>query len=127
MSSKSLRIRIASLADAAALVALVNGAYRGASGRKGWTTEADILDGQRIDLEMMKELLARQSGVMLVAEQESMVGCVRVDLYEKSCAHLGMLTVHVDQQKRGIGDLLVSAAENFAKKEFAKVFQSLKT
>ncbi|CAM5672839.1 hypothetical protein SCYAM73S_02865 [Streptomyces cyaneofuscatus] len=33
--------------DVPALVALVESAYRGDSSRAGWTTEADILQGQR--------------------------------------------------------------------------------
>ena len=40
---------IATLADAQALAHLVNSAYRGEVSRRGWTTEADLLDGARID------------------------------------------------------------------------------
>ncbi len=32
-----------------AVVALVESAYRGDASRVGWTTEADLLDGQRTD------------------------------------------------------------------------------
>ncbi|EIM00123.1 N-acetyltransferase GCN5 [Rhodanobacter sp. 115] len=39
--------RIATAADIPALLALVQSAYRGDSGRRGWTTESDLLDGQR--------------------------------------------------------------------------------
>ena len=35
--------------DIPALTSLVNSAYRGDSARKGWTHEADLLGGQRID------------------------------------------------------------------------------
>ena len=37
--------------DIAALVTLINKAYRGETSRKGWTTEADFLNGIRIDKE----------------------------------------------------------------------------
>ncbi len=39
----------ATLADAAELANLVNSAYRGASSQKGWTSEAHLLGGIRID------------------------------------------------------------------------------
>jgi hypothetical protein len=42
-----LPTRPATIEDAGALVALVNSAYRGDSSKAGWTTEADLLDGQR--------------------------------------------------------------------------------
>jgi hypothetical protein len=35
--------------DVDSLVKLVNGAYRGEGSKKGWTTEADLLDGVRTD------------------------------------------------------------------------------
>ncbi|HVV95505.1 MAG TPA: GNAT family N-acetyltransferase, partial [Rhodanobacteraceae bacterium] len=41
--------RAASRDDVPAIVALVESAYRGDVSRKGWTTEADLLDGQRTD------------------------------------------------------------------------------
>ncbi|MGE3345772.1 MAG: GNAT family N-acetyltransferase, partial [Vicinamibacterales bacterium] len=44
-----LTFRAAAPADAPAVVALVESAYRGEASRAGWTTEADLLDGQRTD------------------------------------------------------------------------------
>ena len=35
--------------DVPRVVALVERAYRGEASRAGWTTEADLLDGQRTD------------------------------------------------------------------------------
>lgn len=58
-------------ASSAALVAevveLVQSAYRGESSRQGWTTEADILEGQRVDAAMIDDLLARDDSVILTA------------------------------------------------------------
>ena len=42
-------IRPATAADIPALHALIESAYRGEVSRAGWTTEADLLDGQRTD------------------------------------------------------------------------------
>lgn len=39
-------------------VALVASAYRGEDSKKGWTTEADLLSGQRLDAAMAREMLA---------------------------------------------------------------------
>ena len=39
-----------------ALVRLVNSAYRGESSKKGWTTEADLLDGIRTKKALDKDL-----------------------------------------------------------------------
>ena len=47
--------RGATLADLDALVELVTSAYRGDASRQGWTTEADFLEGNRID----RDVLAR--------------------------------------------------------------------
>src|SRR4051794_13241714 len=45
----AVMFREAGPADLGAIVALVESAYRGESSRAGWTTEADLLDGQRTD------------------------------------------------------------------------------
>ncbi|CAM5236177.1 hypothetical protein SMICM304S_06608 [Streptomyces microflavus] len=46
--SASLTFRDATDADAPALVALIESAYRGDSSRTGWTTEADLLVGAAV-------------------------------------------------------------------------------
>lgn len=129
----SLSWRLATPSDAAAVVALVNGAYRGESGRRGWTTEADLLGGQRLDHEMVLEMIeadaGRESGGVLLAdfaessgagqESASLVGCVHIKRLQPDsrAAYFGMLTTDVDRQKLGIGDFLLKKAEEFAAKE----------
>ncbi|MCW2670206.1 MAG: alpha/beta hydrolase fold, partial [Frankiales bacterium] len=44
-----MQIRRAKPGDVDDVVSLVESAYRGESSRVGWTTEADLLDGQRTD------------------------------------------------------------------------------
>jgi len=51
-------VRLAGLGDVEALVVLVESAYRGESSRAGWTTEADLLDGQRTDAAAVGALVA---------------------------------------------------------------------
>jgi GNAT superfamily N-acetyltransferase len=46
-TSAELTFRTAEAADIPAIVALVESAYRGESGLRGWTTESHLLDGRR--------------------------------------------------------------------------------
>lgn len=99
-----------------ALVQLVNSAYRGDSSKKGWTTEADLLDGQRIDRQQMSELLRKENSVVLIAEDDDsgqLLGCVHLEQQGSKC-YLGMLTVDPTLQKKGIGHMLLTESEAFA-------------
>ena len=60
-----LAIRFATEADVVALVTLVTSAYRGDASRAGWTTEADLLDGQRTDPEGVRELVVDPTGAIM--------------------------------------------------------------
>lgn len=53
--SKSLySFRMAQKAEMIALCALINSVYRGDAAKDGWTTEADLLGGQRCDVAMLE-------------------------------------------------------------------------
>jgi ribosomal protein S18 acetylase RimI-like enzyme len=112
------RTRPAVAADLPALVELVNSAYRGDSSRRGWTTEADLLGGQRTDVVTLGSQL--EAATVLVAEEAGRLqGCVLVepvvDAGREPEAYLGMLTVDPGIQTRGIGSVLLAAAEAFAR------------
>lgn len=95
---------------------LVNSAYRGESSKKGWTTEAALLDGQRVDLERIQEMIGNENSVILVAENEingHIDGCVHLENHAGRC-YLGMLTVKPTLQKKGLGGMLLEEAEAFA-------------
>ena len=75
----SLQISTATVADAADLNHLVNAAYRGESSKKGWTTEADLLDGTRIDEEALRDLIQKtDTTVLLCKEEQQLLGCVEL-------------------------------------------------
>lgn len=98
------------------LVALVNSAYRGDSSRQGWTTEADLLDGQRVDADGISDLITKEDSVVVVAEDDDtgkLLGCVHLEKQGAQC-YLGMLTVDPGLQNKGIGKMLVEEAEAFA-------------
>jgi len=71
-----LSFRFADLNDVPAIVGLVESAYRGEASREGWTTEADLLRGQRTDEAMVADGLRRREARMLLAESAGeLVGC----------------------------------------------------
>ena len=106
--------RPATAADAPALVALVNDAYRGATSKAGWTTEADLLDGQRIDVEGLTDTIAKPGNVILLHEQDHVpVACVHLERTGDDC-YLGMLTIRPPMQGAGLGRQLLEVAERWA-------------
>jgi ribosomal protein S18 acetylase RimI-like enzyme len=96
------------------LVFLVNNAYRGQSAKKGWTTEADLLDGLRTNAETLEEIiLSPDSTILIYRTDKKVIGCVYLQQQPKQL-YLGMLTVHPEKQGLGIGKKLLAAAEQFA-------------
>jgi ribosomal protein S18 acetylase RimI-like enzyme len=110
-----MKISEASDKDIIEICALVNSAYRGETSRKGWTTEADLLDGIRVDKTTLSHYLNEKDSVILKCTNENneMTGCVYLKK-EKEQLYLGMLTVAPHLQAKGIGKLLLKAAEDRA-------------
>jgi ribosomal protein S18 acetylase RimI-like enzyme len=96
------------------LVLLVNSAYRGPNAKKGWTTEADLLDGLRTNAETLTEIWKRpDSTILTYRNDKEVIGCVYLQQRDKQL-YLGMLTVHPERQGLGIGKQLLVASEQFA-------------
>ncbi|MCS6946640.1 MAG: GNAT family N-acetyltransferase [Steroidobacteraceae bacterium] len=114
----SLRLRAALPADAPLIVELVNSAYRGESSRAGWTTEADLLGGQRVDVAGVQALIEQRDTVVLVHEHDGeLLACVELHAEAARC-YLGMLTVKPSRQACGLGRALLAAAEIDARQRF---------
>jgi ribosomal protein S18 acetylase RimI-like enzyme len=115
-------MRQATALDLPALVRLVNSGYRGDTSRRGWTTEADLLDGQRTDPDSLAQLLARPASAVLLHEDLSgLQGCVHVERTageSDAQAYIGMLTVQPDGQRAGLGSLILHAAEQYAREHW---------
>lgn len=112
-------IRLATLADVAALQPLIQRAYRGEAARAGWTHEADILDGERIATADLAALIADPHERLLIAEDDAtMIGCVRLANLGDGLAYLGLLAVDPLLQAAGIGRTLIDAAETLARDGF---------
>jgi predicted N-acetyltransferase YhbS len=106
-----MNLRQANNNDIPLISQLVNGAYRGESSKKGWTTEADILDGIRTDEASLQEMINRSNAIILLAETgNEIVGCVFLE-QQADKLYLGMLTVKPALQGKGIGAALMTAAE----------------
>jgi ribosomal protein S18 acetylase RimI-like enzyme len=109
------KVRAATVADVTALNTLVNAAYRGEISRKGWTTEADLLDGTRIDEAALKDLINTVGTTVLCYEMDgNILACVELR-EEGNKLYLGMLSVNPELQRSGIGKILLKEAEVFAK------------
>ena len=103
-------------ADAPRLTALVNSAYRGDASRQGWTTEAHLLDGQRIDEAGVREMLAVADAAMLlcVGENHALLGSFYAHP-RGGKLHLAMLAVAPAGQGQGVGKFLIRAAEDYGR------------
>ncbi len=109
-------IRPATAADVPAIVALINRAYRGDTARAGWTHEADYLSGPRLDVTEVDAIVADPAGVMLLAENDSgLVACIQVRDAGGGTAYLGLLAVEPSTQARGLGRVMLAAAEDHAR------------
>ena len=116
-STPAIRLRRANRGDIGDLVRLVEQSYRGDESRVGWTTEADLLDGQRTDALEVGEILDDPWVRLILAEREGVVvGSVLARL-ESDGVHIGMLAVHPTLQARGLGRRLLAEAERVAIEE----------
>src|SRR5690349_7056789 len=110
------QITKANLADVPALNKLINSAYRGEESEKGWSTEADLLDGTRIDEAALRDLIQKPDTTFLkYVEDGVLLGCVELRM-EKNKLYLGTLSVNPNIQNKGIGKKLLYAGEEHARK-----------
>ncbi|WP_370462425.1 GNAT family N-acetyltransferase [Nocardiopsis sp. FR6] len=104
--------------DVPALVELVNSCYRGESSTQGWTTEAHLLDGQRVDADGMAELLERTNTMVLVAESQGrIVACCELQRGVNG-AYFGMFSVLPAIQGGGLGKRVLAEAERRAAQQW---------
>lgn len=114
----NLSFRAATLADIDNLVALVTSAYRGDASKQGWTTEADMLDGQRIDPEALSRDIGRErSRIILVERDAQLLACAHV-AEEDGAGYFGMFSVNPNLQGSGIGKAVLAEAERIAAEEW---------
>lgn len=112
--------RDATADDVAAVVALVESAYRGDSSRVGWTTEADLLDGQRTDADAVGAIITSGASRMLlaIAHDGQLLACCQLERRDGGVCYFGMFAVSPVLQAGGIGRGLLAEAERIAADEW---------
>ena len=120
-----LTFRAATVADIPELVELVTSAYRGDVSRQGWTTEADLLEGNRIDPDVLRGDIERPRSRVVVAARPStgsgqaahMVACAHISEQE-GAGYFGMFAVRPNLQRGGVGNAVLAEAERVVSAEF---------
>jgi len=114
-------LRPAIEADHEAIVILANLAYRGGDGVKGWNAESEHLEGERLNLALLKADLATAPDARLLLWCETPdgppLGTVWLEPEGGDSWHLGLLSVHPGYQDRKLGRSLLEAAEGFVREQ----------
>ncbi|MEV6962555.1 GNAT family N-acetyltransferase [Streptomyces sp. NPDC051207] len=114
-ATTGLTFRDAGDADVAELVALIESAYRGDASRAGWTTEADILEGQRTDPEGVIEVIKGPDSRLQVVERDGrIIACCQLE-HRGEHAYFGMFAVSPTVQGGGVGKIVLAEAERQAR------------
>ncbi|WP_329406984.1 GNAT family N-acetyltransferase [Streptomyces sp. NBC_00704] len=117
-AATDLTFRDATPADVDAVVRLIESAYRGDSSRAGWTTEADILQGQRTDPDGVLAVVEAPDCRLLTAEQDGrIVACCQLE-HRGDHAYFGMFAVSPTAQGGGLGKAVMARAEREAREEW---------
>ncbi|MFZ3053200.1 MAG: GNAT family N-acetyltransferase [Sulfuricurvum sp.] len=106
--------RHATLNDIPTLASLINHSYRGESSRAGWTTEADLLSGKRIDETGIMQLLNDPESIILIAQSDETILATIHAHHEADTVHFGLFAVEPSLQGGGIGKELLAFAESEA-------------
>jgi N-acetylglutamate synthase-like GNAT family acetyltransferase len=111
-----MKFQVAQLSDAKKIADLVNSAYRGESSKKGWTTEAEILGGQRTDQKAIEEVMQTTNQYFLLGKKDSkLFASVNLEKKDPATCYFGMFAVNPDLQNSGIGKQMLAESEKFAR------------
>jgi len=105
MKVSEITIRVATQHDAPAMIPLINEAF----------LVEDFLEGTRTDAERMAKSM--ETGQLLVAEDSAgkIVATIYIELHGQR-GYFGMLAVDPSQQGKGLGRLMIDAAEDYCRK-----------
>jgi ribosomal protein S18 acetylase RimI-like enzyme len=113
-------IRPARPADAGVLTNLIRSAYRGQDSRAGWTSEADLVEGERISRDQVLAMISAGGSVLLVGEHAGqIVACCQLRDEGAGLAYFGTFAVSPQAQGAGLGRQLMAEAERQAVTAFA--------
>ncbi|MEU0395266.1 GNAT family N-acetyltransferase [Streptomyces sp. NPDC006208] len=106
-------------ADVEVLVPLIESAYRGDASRAGWTTEADILGGQRTDPEGVRTVITAPGSRLMIVESDGVpIACCQLE-HRGDAAYFGMFAVRPELQGAGLGRRIIAEAERSARERWA--------
>jgi ribosomal protein S18 acetylase RimI-like enzyme len=107
-------------ADADLLTDLIRSAYRGQDSRAGWTSEADLVEGERISRDQVLTMISAGGSVLLVGEDAGqIVACCQLRNEGAGLAYFGTFAVSPQAQGAGLGRQLRAEAERQAVAAFA--------
>jgi ribosomal protein S18 acetylase RimI-like enzyme len=119
MPESVLTFRLACADDVPGIVSLVQSAYRGESSRRGWTSEADLLDGDRITPEqVLANVASGDGGILLAYANGTLVGCCQVQRRPQDLSFFGTFAISPHAQAGGFGRTLLDYAEAYARREW---------
>ncbi len=115
----ALKFRFANLSDRDAILHLVESAYRGESSRIGWTTEADLLEGQRTDIDELRRLIEHpdDGGILLAEQNQQLIACAHLERHAEHI-YFGMFSVSPAIQGGGVGKLMLLETERIVHEEW---------
>jgi ribosomal protein S18 acetylase RimI-like enzyme len=119
-----MRPETATTIDATLLADLVNAAYRGAGGSHGWTHEAELIAGERASAQAVAAMIGDSSTTVLIRRSDqssALLGCVTVTMNGAGHCTISMLAVAPERQATGLGQALLTDAEQFAADKGATV------
>lgn len=110
--SQDYTLSAATIADTMELEQLVNSAYRGDDSKIGWTTEADLMGGARVTAISLQNDLNNTAACIYTCRNlfNKLDGCIYLQV-KANKLYVGMLSVTPGLQNKGIGKLLLKAAE----------------
>jgi ribosomal protein S18 acetylase RimI-like enzyme len=113
-----LTFRYARKGDAAAIVDLIERAYRGPEAAGKWTSEADLLRGPRTNQDEIVSLIDREDSRFIMAEESGKLqGCCLVQgvggepSRTINAAYFGMFAIEPDAHGVGLGKIVIAEAE----------------
>jgi GNAT superfamily N-acetyltransferase len=123
VTSPALSFVVATEDDVDTVVALVESAYRGEASRAGWTTEADLLDGQRTDADAVRAIIGSATSQLLLARATDsdgeLLACCQLERRDDDVAYFGMFAVRPGRQGTGLGRAVLAEAERRARDDWS--------
>ncbi len=103
------------------VVDLVESAYRGERSRAGWTTEAELLEGQRTDAEAIAAVISSADSRLLLASDDhgEVMACCVIERRRAGRSYFGTFAVRPGLQGGGVGKQVLAEAERIARDEWA--------